>query len=159
MDKKHIFGIIQVILLICIIFLQINHNSKEESSRKLNILSQCYTQLQPSVSFSSVEILGQNGNIALNKNEILDWHKVSNTGSMRPTIPDGGVIITIKPKREDLNVGDIISVKDEDGLILHRIIKINPDETYVTKGDNNAAEDWINWTFEQVEEKVVGVLY
>lgn len=70
------------------------------------------------------------------------------TKSMEPTIMTGDLIITKEAEFDKLQVGDIISFlsEEQDTVIIktHRIIKVNEQngvKTYVTKGDNNDAED------------------
>ena len=60
------------------------------------------------------------------------------SGSMSPTIEKGDMIL-VKLDTE-YKVGDIISFKDNDSIITHRIIEIN-DNNYVTKGDANNSPD------------------
>lgn len=60
------------------------------------------------------------------------------SGSMSPTIEKGDMII-VKLDTE-YNVGDIISFKDNDSVITHRIVEKN-DNYYVTKGDANNTTD------------------
>ena len=60
------------------------------------------------------------------------------SGSMSPTIEKGDMIIV--KLDTDYKVGDIISFKDEDSIITHRIIEIN-DDKIVTKGDSNNTTD------------------
>lgn len=45
-------------------------------------------------------------------------------------------------KQEDVKLYDVIAFKGDDGNIyVHRIIEINDDNTYVTRGDSNSASD------------------
>ncbi len=63
---------------------------------------------------------------------------------------------------EKYNVGDVIvySVKGINAPIIHRIIKINDDGTYQTKGDNNSGQ--LNYEFsvkpEQIKGKVIFII-
>lgn len=65
------------------------------------------------------------------------------TGSMEPTIKPGDLIFIREEKI--YSTGDIISFTDERGggvtTITHRIVEINQDGTYVTKGDANSGSD------------------
>lgn len=70
------------------------------------------------------------------------------TASMEPTIKTGDLIITQEADFDSLEVGDIISFlsKEQDTVIIktHRITSVNNEngiKSYVTKGDNNDAED------------------
>ncbi len=68
------------------------------------------------------------------------------TGSMEPTILTGDYIIIDREDTTTLQIGDIISFYSEEenikGLIVtHRIIDINENGEYVTKGDANNVTD------------------
>lgn len=72
------------------------------------------------------------------------------TGSMKPVIDPGDIVIIKKIEKEEdiknLEIGDVIQFKRGDMLIVHRIIEFveNSDEGltyYRTRGDNNSAED------------------
>lgn len=60
------------------------------------------------------------------------------TGSMKNTIGIGDFVIVKIGK--DVEYNDIITFKEKNTFITHRIIEIN-DENIVTKGDNNTAKD------------------
>ena len=137
---------------------------------KLLAPSQCYTNLQPSRTFntsiSPLTLNNDNRYIKIDLDSVdreFSIEQVSNTGSMRPTLQDYAEVITLKPKSSsDINVGDIIIFQCGNDTIVHRVIEIE-NETYITKGDNNAMDDieafGCNTTFDKIEEKVVGVLY
>jgi len=82
------------------------------------------------------------------------------SGSMRPTIPVGALIIVQKVNSSQLKVGDVISFTRPDNpaeTITHRIYKIDQTPTgrvYETKGDANPVPD--NW---RVTLKGVGWRY
>ena len=69
------------------------------------------------------------------------------TGSMEPTIFTGDYIFVQKTDPTELKEGDIIAFYSDDEdikgmLVTHRIIDINDDGTFTTKGDaNNIADD------------------
>ena len=76
--------------------------------------------------------------------------------SMEPTIMTEDVIFITNTTRESLEVGDIISFRIGDYINTHRIIRIeqqNGEEVYITKGDNNNAEDRTPVKFEDIEGK------
>ena len=60
------------------------------------------------------------------------------TGSMQDALYPGDSIIVKKVK--DYNVGDIITYKQDDIYVTHRIVKINGNKV-VTKGDANKDND------------------
>lgn len=83
------------------------------------------------------------------------------TGSMTPSISVGDYIIVEKIPQEDLKVGDIISFYSEADEIMgmvntHRIYEINPDGSYVTKGDANMIEDDAPVHYDRVIGKYIG---
>lgn len=63
------------------------------------------------------------------------------SGSMQNEIMINDLIVI--RKTDEYEVGDIITyLKEGEGIpVTHRIIKINPEGTYVTKGDANNTED------------------
>lgn len=71
------------------------------------------------------------------------------TGSMRPLIKEGDVILIEKITEEqdiyNLKEGDIIQFSRDEVMITHRIVEIVKDKvgniTFRTKGDNNTTED------------------
>ncbi len=76
------------------------------------------------------------------------------SGSMEPTLQIGDLIITKEKSKKDIKVGDIISFKDGDSNITHRVIKVisqNGEILYQTKGDNNNVSDEKNIKYEDVE--------
>ena len=60
------------------------------------------------------------------------------SGSMSPTIEKGDMILV--KLDTDYKVGDIISFKEDDSVITHRIVEIK-ENSYVTKGDSNNTLD------------------
>ena len=68
------------------------------------------------------------------------------TGSMEPTISEDDYILVQKTDIAGLKPDDIIAYYSEDPeirgkLVIHRIIEIHEDGTFVTKGDANPVED------------------
>jgi signal peptidase I len=66
------------------------------------------------------------------------------TGSMEPSIAPGDIVVTAPVEPAELRLGYVIRFKDPSDshpYLLHRLIKINPDGTLVTKGDANQSED------------------
>lgn len=67
---------------------------------------------------------------------------VVTTGSMMPTVKPGDVIVvdpSTAPRR-----GSVILVKDPDvpaGQVAHRVVAVNADGTFTTKGDANPTQD------------------
>lgn len=61
------------------------------------------------------------------------------TGSMSPELEIEDIII-VKLGNDNLNVNDIITFRQDNNLVTHRIIKIE-DKLITTKGDGNNSED------------------
>ena len=79
------------------------------------------------------------------------------SGSMEPSLKIGDVIIVRKFEEKDLNKDDIISFRNGEAVITHRINKIiieNGKIKYETKGDNNNITDNSYVRFEDVEGKM-----
>ena len=72
------------------------------------------------------------------------------SGSMRPDLPVGGVVITHRVPTSDVHVGDVIVFREPDGgqgLVVHRVYSeaLGPHGAVLhTKGDANGAPD--PWT-------------
>lgn len=63
------------------------------------------------------------------------------SGSMEPKFYPGDIVITKHKNKTDIKINDIVTYRDNDGVIItHRIIEETP-EGYITKGDNNNVED------------------
>jgi len=80
------------------------------------------------------------------------------TDSMEPSINKGDVVITKRTKEEKLKVGDVITFKQKEAVITHRIVNIENYEQgnrYITKGDNNNIEDSQKISYENIEGKCV----
>ncbi|MBQ3496254.1 MAG: signal peptidase I [Clostridia bacterium] len=80
------------------------------------------------------------------------------TGSMQGTI-DVGDVIVIK-KTNDYKLHDIVTyiIPGDKVPTTHRIWKINPDGTYITKGDANNTEDTTQITKDMIVGEVVKVI-
>ena len=91
------------------------------------------------------------------------WSRFVDSNSMDPTIDSGANGLEIKPlSTTDINVGDIISYKLGNDIIVHRVIEIGIDSRgwyAVAKGDNNAEKDPFKIRFNDVHGIVVGVIY
>jgi len=84
------------------------------------------------------------------------------TGSMKPVLDEGSNGIRIKPASEDdIDVGDIISFRNEGYLIVHRVIDKSFDEQgvyFITKGDNSLLNDG-KVRFKNIEYITIGVIW
>ena len=61
------------------------------------------------------------------------------TGSMQPTI-DRGSLIFVQPT-STYTKEDIISFRQENVIITHRILQVDPEGSFITKGDANNTKD------------------
>ena len=78
------------------------------------------------------------------------------SGSMEPTIMKEDAILVKEVKQEEIKVNDIISFRQGDTNVTHRVVEIeeeNGTKKYTTKGDNNHIEDKERITYEQIEGK------
>ena len=83
------------------------------------------------------------------------------SGSMEPNINIGDLVVVQKTKGE-LKEGDIISYRQGESVITHRISQKTENEEgeiiYKTKGDNNNTEDSEEIRKEEIEGKVIKVI-
>jgi signal peptidase I len=108
--------------------------------------------------------------IQVTKNKIvinqkgLSWSRIANTESMNPIIDHGHHAFFIKPIKEDLQVGDIISFyrkSDKKKNVMHRIIKIGEDKDgwyVIPKGDNCISNDG-KTRFKDIKKVLIGIIY
>ena len=63
------------------------------------------------------------------------------SGSMEPEFYPGDLVITQHKDKADIKVDDIVTYRDNEGIVItHRIIE-KTNEGYITKGDNNNVND------------------
>lgn len=80
------------------------------------------------------------------------------SGSMKPELDIGDIVIVKKVKEEELSVGDIISFREGQTIVTHRINEIidsNARREYITKGDNNNVVDSGTINKDVIEGKVI----
>ncbi len=78
------------------------------------------------------------------------------TNSMVPDLHVNDIIIVKKCSKENINVGDIVTFREGNTTVTHRIIEIINDDgkiKYKTKGDNNNLEDDKPITYKEIEGK------
>ena len=83
------------------------------------------------------------------------------SGSMEPELEIGDMIVVKNINTSELEVGDIISFRQGQSIVTHRISRIIENDgeiEFVTKGDNNNAEDSGTISEDLVEGKVVSVI-
>ncbi len=82
--------------------------------------------------------------------------------SMLPFLGEGanGIVVSVESE-EEVNVGDVISFRRGESIIVHRVIEKGIDSEgiyFITKGDNvDFADRKIR--FEQIEHKLIGIIY
>ncbi|MGL6106961.1 signal peptidase I [Romboutsia sp.] len=63
------------------------------------------------------------------------------SGSMQPKFYPGDMVVIKHKNKTDIDINDIITFRDKEGIIItHRIIE-KTNEGYITKGDNNNVQD------------------
>jgi len=80
------------------------------------------------------------------------------SGSMIPEFQIGDIAVVKEVENDELKEGDIISFREGQNVITHRItqkLEENGQTIYVTKGDNNNAEDIAKVSYALIEGKVV----
>jgi len=76
------------------------------------------------------------------------------SGSMEPELKIGDMIITYHKNKDELVKGDIIAFDQGENIITHRIVDIKEENgivKYITKGDNNNANDEILVDYSKIE--------
>ena len=77
------------------------------------------------------------------------------SGSMEPEFYPGDIVITKHKNKTDINLNDIVTFRNKDGVIItHRIIEETL-QGYITKGDNNKVQDKEPVQFQDVYGKVI----
>ena len=82
------------------------------------------------------------------------------SGSMEPSLEIGDVVVIKEFPKEALQKGDVISFRNGQSIITHRIIDVIKDKngkiSFETKGDNNNIKDKNYVKYDDVEGKMVG---
>lgn len=108
------------------------------------------------------------GAIARKNNKLLNFFGYSYSyvptdsmqGEYKDSFDAGSLIISKKVDFNKLKINDIIiyqdkTSRDQDILIVHRIVDINDDGTFVTKGDNNSLNDDVKINDDIYQAKVI----
>ena len=78
------------------------------------------------------------------------------SGSMEKEIKTGSIVyVNSNIKAENIKVGDIIAFSINNGQATHRVISINDNRTFTTKGDANQTEDLTQVKFENYMGKTI----
>lgn len=108
------------------------------------------------------------GAIARKNNKLLNFFGYSYSyvptdsmvGDNDDSFDAGSIVISKKVKFESLKVGDIIIYQNTtsnnvDILVVHRIVEVLEDNSYITKGDNNSVNDTVSVTNDNYQAKVI----
>lgn len=80
------------------------------------------------------------------------------TGSMRPYLQPGDMIVDKQAEAEEVKVGDVITYKVGSSIVTHRVVGIVAEDgklAFVTRGDANNSEDGKPIKEEQLVGKVI----
>ena len=78
------------------------------------------------------------------------------SGSMEKEIKTGSIAyVNTNVRVEDIKVGDIIAFKVGNSQVTHRVVSINEDNTFTTKGDANDTVDLNNVKFKNYKGKTI----
>ena len=97
--------------------------------------------------------------------ENIKWASFTDTKSMLPIIDKDTNALQIEPVcPTEVQVGDIVSYKSEyaDGIIIHRVVYKGEDAEgpyFILKGDNNPSNDPGRIRCDQIQRRVIGILY
>ncbi|MBL4937513.1 signal peptidase I [Clostridium sp. YIM B02515] len=83
------------------------------------------------------------------------------TGSMKPLINPGDVVLVKRLKEADVKTGDIVAYKKDNIYIFHRITKLVDEKNeikYETKGDNNSIADSELVSIDMIKGKVINIV-
>jgi len=86
-------------------------------------------------------------------------YSIVTSGSMTGTLNVGDIAVThdkIDPHQK-FEVGDIVLIASGDGSIVHRIVEVNENGTYTTKGDANDRRDLFQPTGEDIRGELVNI--
>ena len=80
------------------------------------------------------------------------------SGSMEPNLNIGDIVLIKSVDEQELKVNDIISFREGESIITHRIVEIieNEGKKYITKGDNNNAKDSNDVEYKEIEGIFIG---
>lgn len=95
----------------------------------------------------------------------IKWASFTDTKSMLPIIDKNTNALQIEPVcPSEVQVGDIVSYKSEyaEGIIIHRVVYKGEDSEgtyFILKGDNNPSNDPGKIRCNQIQRRVIGILY
>lgn len=81
------------------------------------------------------------------------------SGSMEPGIKTGSVVfVDTNVKVKDIEAGDVIAFKVGKSQVTHRVVSVNSDNTFTTKGDANDTVDLNNVKFQNFKGKTISTI-
>jgi hypothetical protein len=155
--QKIEFGAVLLLLLFHILFLLDN----------VNVISGFFLFEDAKISNAPSDFIGEDKIFAYPDRLVIEIENYSlsryaSSESMIPLFDDGANGVGIKPNSEDeLRVGDVITFRQGDDLIVHRIIEKGIDNEgyfFITKGDNNNLPDE-KIRFSQIDSVLVVLIY
>jgi len=150
-----------IFLLGILIGLQISNSGPINSALEFAHAQSSENKESPSNWINEDRIKVYNDHVRIDINNP-QWATFAPTKSMDPVFDQGAYAIQIKPKQNQLQVGDIITYRSEEGIpIIHRIIEIGNDGEWFAyvKGDNNPRKDPGKVRWQQVEKVLVAIIY
>lgn len=78
-------------------------------------------------------------------------------GSMRPALYPGDLIVYRRVGHQPVR-GDLVVFRYDGALVVHRVIRVRPDDSLVMRGDANAANDASPVDGDSVRGTVIAVL-
>ncbi len=90
------------------------------------------------------------------------WAIFTDTNSMDPVLDVEAKAIEVDANCDDIQVGDIVSYKSKEGVIIHRVIEIGYDDKgkyFIFKGDNNKLRDPYKVRCSDLQRVVVAIIY
>ncbi|MBS3146524.1 hypothetical protein J4471_02395 [Candidatus Woesearchaeota archaeon] len=128
-----------------------------------SLFSVNYEKVSPSDSISEkdIEIFPNKVIINIENSRLSSFE---DTNSMDPLFDINHNGLEVKAECSQLSLGDIISYKANwiDGIVIHRIIDIKEDKQgayFLTKGDNSNRIDPQKIRCNEIQNKLIGVLY
>lgn len=135
--------------------------SDKETLKEFPLSSNNYEEASPSdyIPEDNIKLYKDRVVILIDNPSISSY---ADTNSMLPVLDAGSNGIKFVPKSEkEIKVGDIISFKSENKIIVHRVVNIGSDELgtyFITKGDNNKyADEKIR--FSDIVSKTIAIIY
>lgn len=108
------------------------------------------------------DVLFDAGSVIIDAQDVMPG-LVGPTGSMRPLLDDGAIVLELPVARaSDLYPGDIIIYDLAGTRVIHRIVGLGHDGDgwyAIARGDNNPAPDPEKVRFEQIKGVVGGIIY